>query len=71
MFVDIATGAVVRAEDGLTPAGPLLEGQTLPAGSPASRLFVGTNGEIVRLDLDTGRRETILASTALKGPRYQ
>src|SRR4029079_12585142 len=60
VFVDSTTGAVVRVEEGLTPTGHWFEGQTLPAGSPGSRLFVGTKGEIVRLDVETGRREAVI-----------
>ncbi len=70
-FVDSKTGTVVRVEEGLTPAGPWYEGQNLPAGSPGSRLFVGTKGEIVRLDPETGRRETILVSNAPEDARYR
>jgi hypothetical protein len=71
VFVDSTTGAVVRVEEGLTPIGNGFEQRTEPAGSPASRLFVGSNGEIVRLDPETGRRETILASTAPEDARYR
>ena len=69
VFVEAKTGAVVRVEEGLTPAGHWFEGHDLPAGSPGSRLFVGAKGEIVRLDLDTGRRETIFKSPAPVDPR--
>jgi hypothetical protein len=60
VFVDLATGAVIREEAGLTPAAAWNGEQSLPPGSPGARLFVGTRGEIVRLDPETGRREAIL-----------
>jgi hypothetical protein len=64
-FVEVATGAVVRVEEGLTPASgsPAVlwnDPQALPAGSPGARLFVGTRGELVRIDPETGRREAVL-----------
>ncbi len=71
VFVDSTTGAVVRVEEGLTPIGHAFEQRTEPAGSPGSRLFVGSKGEIVRLDPDTGRRETILVSSAPEDARYR
>ena len=71
VFVDSRTGAIVRVEEGLTPIGQVFEERTLPAGSPGSRLFVGSKGEIVRLDPDTGRRETILVSTTPEDARYR
>jgi len=71
VFVDSTTGAVVREEEGLTPAAAWNESGTLPAGSPGSQVFVGTKGEIVRLDPVTGRRETILVSAAPESARYR
>jgi hypothetical protein len=60
VFVDLGTGAVVREELGLTPAAAWNGEQSLPAGSPGARLFVGSRGEIIRLDPETGRREANL-----------
>ena len=71
VFVDSTTGDVVRVEEGLTPTGPWFEGPTLPAGSPGSRLFVGPKGEIVRLDPDTGRRDSIFVSSAPADAKYR
>jgi len=71
VLVDAKTGAVVRVEEGLTPIGHGFEDRTLPAGSPGSQLFVGTRGEIVRLDPDTGQREPILVSRAPEDARYR
>jgi hypothetical protein len=71
VFVDSTTGATVRVEEGLTPIGHLFDDRTLPAGSPGSRLFVGTKGEIVRLDPETGRREAIFVSTAPEDAKYR
>jgi hypothetical protein len=64
MFVDLVTGTVVREEKGLMPAGGWNDDQTLPPGSPGARLFIGTRGEIVRLDPETGRREAVLVPPA-------
>jgi len=69
VFVDAKTGAVARVEEGVTAAGNWFEGRNLPAGSPGSRLFVGPNGDILRLDPETGRRETILKPPAPEAPR--
>jgi hypothetical protein len=71
VFVDSTTGSVVRVEEGLTAIGRVFDDPTLPAGSPGSRLFVGTKGEIVRLDPETGRREAIFVSTAPEDARYR
>ena len=71
VFVNSRTGAVVRVEEGLTPIGGWLEDRNPPAGSPGSRLFVGTKGEIVRLDPESGRREAIFVSTVPEDARYR
>jgi hypothetical protein len=69
VFVDSTTGAVVRVEEGLTPIGHSFDDSTLPVGSPGSQLFVGSKGEIVRLDPDTGRRDAVFVSNAPEAAR--
>jgi hypothetical protein len=60
-FIDLSSGTVVRTEDGLQPASGFPgHDDNLPAGSPGSRLFVGTRGEVILLDPETGRREAVL-----------
>lgn len=72
-FAAIADGSIVREEPGLLPAaGPgWNQDQTLPAGSPGSRLFVGAHGELVRLDPETGRREALLVPPIPGGGKPQ
>jgi hypothetical protein len=62
VFVDSTTGAIVRAEEGLTPIGRAFDEPILPAGSPGSRILVGPRGEIVRIDPETGQREAVLVA---------
>ena len=64
-FVDVATGAVSPAADGLVPAdrfswwfSPVLP--PAEAGSPASRLFLDASGALVRLDPATVKQEVLL-----------
>jgi hypothetical protein len=64
-FVEASLGRVVRVEEGVTPAvGQVIRGwsedEALPAGSPGARLFVGRQGELVRIDPENGRREAVL-----------
>lgn len=72
-FVAIADGSVIREEPALLPAaGPgWNQDQTLPAGSPGTRLFVGAHGELVRLDPETGRREAVLVPPIPGGGKPQ
>jgi hypothetical protein len=63
LFVDAATGRVLREEKQLLPAGPRYSGW-MPqpeAGSFASRLLADSAGSVFRVDPD-GRRREIVAS---------
>jgi hypothetical protein len=61
VFVDLGAGKTIRTEEGLSAiAGFGGHDDSLPAGSPGSRLFVGSRGEVVLLDPETGRREAVL-----------
>ena len=65
VFVDAATGAVRRVEQGLLPAGVqygAMDTQPQP-GSFASRLFTGPRGELVTLEPD-GRKRAIVGVAA-------
>jgi len=61
LFVDAATGAVLREEPGLLPAGAQGQGAQAEPGSLASRLFTNEDGALVALE-PGGRRRVILAA---------
>jgi hypothetical protein len=63
LFMDASTGAVVREEAGILPAGILGERQAPPpeAGSLASRLFMDQAGALLALEAD-GRKRVIVAA---------
>jgi len=63
-LVDVDRGTVRKLADGLSPAARLngnLSYDAPPAlGSDATKLFIGANDSVVRLDPDTGARTTLL-----------
>ena len=63
LFVDAATGHVVREEPGLLPAGVQSgPGAQARPGSLASRLFTDEDGSLLALEPGGGRRVIVAAT---------
>jgi hypothetical protein len=60
VLVDWAKGVVARRESGLRPINCRLRGREDAAGGVGARLFIDSEGRLVRLDPESGRREVLI-----------